>query len=250
MADRRSQQFGAGQAYILGKQFDIHGIQLEQRNGETVLLDPMGRRAGIQPIGQIIGSLMCLGIGLFSLMLAMTGIGPGWVSLLLQGLFFVLGPLAILGSIAGVWFTIVSLQMLQRAEPAELCISPYPTHPGDWVTIQFQRRFKTASGSNPGKLSAIAFGLNVQKDNSEPPPTYRATPIWVENLPEKEFPSGLMQVEHTWRFCLPPDAAPTYKESSRSYRTHFITWGVCVRLEIPGFLINQSTFFFLVEPQT
>ncbi|QKD83036.1 hypothetical protein HPC62_13275 [Thermoleptolyngbya sichuanensis A183] len=247
MTDERLARFGSGRSLYLADQLDRHGICLEQRNGETVLLDPLGTRVGIKPTVQaLVGGLVML-IGLGMLGQAITGTRPGWTGLLLRGLFFVLGPIALLGGIGIIRRMILQLQATRRAEPAELRVSPYPLHPGDWVTVTFSRRFKTPSGSNPGKVSAMAFGLDVQKDTTDETSTYRASPFWIENLPDKDLPSGLMQVEHTWQFCLPPDAVPTIEEKT-GYGRHWVAWGVDVRIEIKGFLSSESAFFFRVEP--
>ncbi|WP_448603383.1 hypothetical protein [Thermoleptolyngbya sp.] len=247
MADERITTFGAGRSQRLAAQLGRYGIQLEQRHGETVLVDPSAARANLHPVSQILFYGFVILLGVFFLLQAITGSSVGGISLLLKVMFFTFGPLAILGGLGGIWLTFLKLQALQRAEPGELAIAPYPLHPGDSVTVRFRRRFKRPSGSNPGRLSATVFGLEVQKDNSDPPPSYRATPIWVENLPEKQLASGLMQIDHTWHFRLPPDAAPTLEEPA-GYRTRFMTWGVDVQVEIPGFVIDQSAFLFLVKP--
>ena len=151
----------------------------------------------------------------------------------------------------GVINLISTLRSLGRADFGKLVFPSYPLRLGETMTITFRRPLKPGfQGKVQGKILGRLICLEVYEDSrGSSPATYNSAVIWSEDLPQLLVPPNTLKIEQTWRIPIPSDCPPTINISGKTSESHNVLWAIDVLLDIPGVILDDSVFCFLVEPE-
>jgi len=156
----------------------------------------------------------------------------------------VISGLLALGGLMMLAKLIIQILLASRFFPGELVVSRFPLRLGEASQVRYRRRLRRGQTQKPAQISAqlVCYewircqqGTDVQAFTQK---------IWEQALPVQAVPVGISKLEYEGQIQIPRQGTPSFEANDNC-----ICWELQVAVDLPGLLIDASTFRLRVVPE-